>query len=103
MAGFDPSVPVMPPNSYISNFSQGTEKASLQPLAEVPNLSEKYVQPDYKANTSIGKGIEGAAEVEKSGLSLVDNVIKTNIDDTLTKGIDKIRDSFGVAQAADIE
>lgn len=103
MSTFDTPVQPVDPNRYLSSFSQGTEKASLQPLAEVPKLSEKYVSPDYKANTSAGKALEGVGEIEKSDISLVDNVIKTNIDDKLNAGINKIRDSFGVAQAADIE
>lgn len=101
MASFDPTVPTIQPDRNLSYFSQGTDKANLQPLAEVPKLSEKYVSPDYKADTSLGQGLTGAAEFGKAGLSLADNVIKQNIDKTLNDGIDKIRDSFGVAQAAD--
>lgn len=100
MASFDPAVPQGNPQSFL-NFSQGTDKAQLQPLAEVPKLSEKYVQPDYKSNTSVGQGLKGAGELADSAVKLTDQVIQQNVDDTLHKGIDDIRDSFGVAQAAD--
>lgn len=101
MATFDTPVPVMQPNQNLENFSRGTNSLNLQPLAEVPKLSEKYVQPDYKANTSVGKGLEGLGVDISDDIGLATGIIKQNIDDTLNTGINKIRDSFGVAQAAD--
>lgn len=103
MANFDPSVPAIQPNGYLSSFSQGTDRASLQPLAEVPKLSEKYVSPDYKANTSTGQGIADLGKLETVGVSLATDVIKQNVDESLNSGIKKIQDSFGVAAATDIE
>lgn len=100
MASFDPNVPAVNPQSFLNN-SQGTDRAQFQPLAESPRLSEKYVQPDYRANTSIGQGLKGLGELGDSAIKLTDQVIQQNVDDTLHKGIDSIRDSFGVAQAAD--
>lgn len=102
MATFDPSVPDIEPKRNISSFSQGTEPARMQPLAEVPKLSEKYVSPDYKANTSVGKAFEGLGESVKADVGLVENIVKSNISDTLNDGIKKIQDGFGVAQAADM-
>lgn len=102
MAGFNPAIQPTRDPSYERNWSQGTDRASLQPLADVPSLSTKYVEPDYKVNRSGGTLLEGTGEVAKAGLTLSDNIIKQNIDDTLNKGIEKIRDSFGVAQASDL-
>lgn len=101
MATFDPSVPDIEPKRTIASFSQGTEPARMQPLAEVPKLSEKYVQPDYKANTSGGRALEGLGEDLKSDVGLADKIIHEKADQALTSSIDKIRDSFGVAAAAD--
>lgn len=103
MATFDPNVQTIEPNRKLADFSQGTSNASLQPLAEVPQLSTKVVEPDFKVNKSAGGLFEGLGEVDKAGLTLTDNIIKQNIDDTLNTGINKIRDSFGVAAATDIE
>lgn len=102
MASFDTPVAPMQPNSYLSSYSQGTDRASLQPLAEVPKLSEKYVSPDYKANTTGGQALSDVGKLETLGVDLADGVIKQNIDDNLNSGINKIRDSFGVAQATNI-
>lgn len=85
--------------SYLGN-SQGTDRASLQPLASVPELSTKYVQPDYQANRSTGKAIEGVGSLAEAALKLTDAVIQRKADDTLTQGIQKIRDEFGVGDAA---
>lgn len=100
MASFDPTIQKTNDPSYLG-YSQGTDKANLQPLATVPDVNVRYEKPDYKANNSWGKLLEGAGEDAKAGMTLTDNVIKKNIDDTLNTGINKIRDSFGVAAAAD--
>ena len=85
--------------SYLG-FSQGTDKAALQPLASVPELNTKYVQPDYKANTSLGKLFEGVGNIADAGIKLTDNIVKKNLNEDLSKAINNVRDSFGVAQAA---
>lgn len=100
MATFDPNVQKTNDPSYLG-YSQGTEKASLQPLATGQDISTRYVQPDYKSDHSLGRLFEGLGDVGKAGLNLTDSVIKQNIDADLNKGINKIRDSFGVAAAAD--
>lgn len=81
-------------------FSQGTDRASLQPLASVPELSTKYVSPDYQANKTAGSAIKEIGDLGEAGLKLTDAVIQKKADDVLTAGIDKIRDSFGVGAAA---
>lgn len=86
--------------SYL-NSSQGTDRASLQPLAKDVDLNLKIYQPDYKANTSAGQAIKGIGDIFEAGVKLTDQVITKKASDTLTKGIDEIRDSFGVAAAAD--
>lgn len=101
MATFDPGVASIDPKNTERNFSQGTNSLALQPLAEVPKLSEKYVQPDYKANTSTGKGIAEAGTELTAGLGLADAVIKQNVSETLVKGFTDVQNSFGVAQATD--
>lgn len=98
MAAFDPNVPKTNDPSYLG-YSQGTEKASLQPLASDPGLSTRYVQPDYRSDHSLGKLFEGIGDIGKTAVSVTDGVIKKNIDDDLNKGINSIRDSFGVAGA----
>jgi len=67
----------------------------------VPELSTKYVSPDYKADTSSGQALKGLGDLGELGIKLTDAVITQKATDTLTKGINEIRDSFGVAQAAD--
>lgn len=86
--------------SYL-NSSQGTDRASLQQLSTVPELSTKYVTPDYQASRAAGTGIKGLGDLAEAGIKLTDQVIQEKADQTLRKGIDGIRDSFGVAQAAD--
>lgn len=86
--------------SYVGS-SRGTDNASLQQLAQVPELNTKYVQPDYKANTSYGRLFEGLSEIGGSAVKATDAIIKKNINDSVNQGINDIRDSFGVAQAAD--
>lgn len=81
--------------------SQGTDRAQLQPLAEVPKLSEKYVSPDWAVDKSAGAAIKGIGDLADSAVKLTDAVIQKKANDVLTDGIDKIRDSFGVGQAAD--
>jgi len=81
--------------------SQGTDRASLQPLASVPDLSTKTITPDFKPNTTTGTAIKGLGDLGSAALSLTDAVIQQKATDTLRKGIDDIRDGFGVAQAAD--
>src|SRR5664279_2402575 len=83
------------------NFSQGTDRASLQPLASVPELSTKYVQPDYQVNKTKGAAVKDVGDLGEAALKLTDAVIQRKADDVLTAGIDKIRDSFGVGAAAD--
>ena len=85
--------------SYLGN-SQGTDRASLQPLSTVPDLSTKYVQPDYQANKTTGKAIEGVGQLAEQALKLTDAIIQRKADDTLTQGIQKIRDEFGVGDAS---
>lgn len=85
--------------SYLGN-SQGTDRASLQPLASVPELSTKYVQPDYQANKSAAVGLKGLGDLGEAALKLTDAVIQRKADDVLTKGIQDIRDSFGVGAAS---
>lgn len=87
--------------SYL-NSSQGTDRASLQPLAQVPDLNLKVYQPDHKANLSAGTAIKGLGDIFEAGVKLTDQVITKKASDTLSKGIDEIRDRFGVAQAADL-
>jgi hypothetical protein len=100
MAGFNETPRPSNDPSYLG-FSQGTEKASLQPLAQVPELNTKYVQPDYRANRSAGSLFEGLADIGKSAVAAADGIIKKNIDDNLNEGINKIRDGFGVGAAVD--
>lgn len=85
--------------SYLGN-SQGTDRASLQPLSTVPDLSTKYVQPDYQANKTTGKAIEGVGQLAEQAIKLTDAIIQRKADDTLTQGIQKIRDEFGVGDAS---
>jgi hypothetical protein len=85
--------------SYLGN-SQGTDRASLQPLASVPELSTKVTTPDYQANRSTGKALEGLGSLAEAALKLTDAVIQRKADDTLTQGIQKIRDEFGVGDAS---
>lgn len=85
--------------SYLGN-SQGTDRASLQPLASVPELSTKYVQPDHQVNRTTGTAIKGLGDLAESALKLTDAVIQRKADDVLTKGIQDIRDSFGVGAAS---
>jgi hypothetical protein len=99
MAGFNDTPNPTNDPSYLG-YSQGTDKASLQPLAQVPELNTKYVSPDYKANRSLGSLFEGLGEIGKTAVTVTDGIIKKNIDDNLNEGINKIRDSFGVGQAA---
>lgn len=86
--------------SYLG-YSRGTDNASLQPLAGVPSLETKYVQPDYKANNTFGKLFEGLGQLGTDAVKFSDDIIKNNINKDLTKGISAIRDSFGVAAAAE--
>jgi hypothetical protein len=103
MANFSPPVnPTSDPSYMGNNFTQGTDRAQLQPLAEVPGLSVRVYTPDYTANKTAGQALEGISKLGDLGVSLTDAAIKNKLDDTLHKGIDQIRDSFGVAQAADI-
>jgi hypothetical protein len=60
------------------------------------------VQPHYKADESTGQLFKNIGQLGDMALRLTDNVIKQQADDTLTQGINQIRDSFGVAQAADL-
>src|SRR5690242_6439878 len=85
--------------SYLGS-SQGTDRASLQPLASVPELSTRVTTPDYAVNRSAGNAIKGAGELTEAALKLTDAVIQRKVDDTLTEGINRIRDSFGVGAAA---
>lgn len=96
------NVPVDKTNdpSYLG-YSRGTDNASLQPLAGVPELNTKYVQPDYKANTSFGKLFEGLGQVGTDAVKFADDIIKDNINKDVSKGVSAIRDSFGVAAAAE--
>jgi hypothetical protein len=100
MAGFNPQVQKTNDPTYLGS-SQGTDRASLQPLASVPELSTKYVQPEHKTDQSSGTLAKGLGDVGGAALTLTDQVIQQNATDTLRKGIDEIRDSFGVAAAAD--
>lgn len=86
--------------SYL-NSSQGTDRASLQPLAGVPDLSTKYVQPDWATDKSAAIGIKGVGDLAENALKLTDAVIQKKADDILTTGINSIRDEFGVAAAVD--
>lgn len=85
--------------SYLG-YSRGTDNASLQPLAELPKLNEKYVSPEYKANTSFGKLFQGLGELDTDATTAADNAVKNSINRDVTKGINEVRDSFGVAAAA---
>lgn len=85
--------------SYLG-YSQGTDKAGLQPLAAVPDLNTKYVQPDYRANTSLGKLFENVGNIADSAVKFTDKVITKNLNEDLTKSINDVRDSFGVGEAA---
>lgn len=85
--------------SYLG-ASQGTDRASLQPLASVPDLSTKTVTPDYQANTTAGKAVKGIGDLGEAAIKLTDAVIQQKADDTLTSGLEKIRNEFGVAAAA---
>lgn len=100
MAGFNTPVQKTNDPTYLGS-TQGTDRASLQPLAQVPDLSTKLSTPDYKSDTSTGTGIKGLGDLGSAALTLTDQVIQQNATDTLRKGIDDIRDSFGVAAAAD--
>lgn len=86
--------------SYLG-YSRGTDNASLQPLAGVPSLETKYVQPDYKANTTFGKLFEGLGQLGTDAVKFSDDIIKNNITKDISKGVSAIRDSFGVAAAAE--
>jgi hypothetical protein len=85
--------------SYL-NSSQGTDRASLQPLASVPDLNLKIYQPDHKVDRSAGTAVKGLGDIFEAGVKLTDQIITKKASDVLSKGIDEIRDSFGVAQAA---
>lgn len=97
---FNPEVPDVGLPSP-GSFDKGTSQAQLQPLAQVPNLNARYFRPDYKANTATGQAISDVGSLFSEAGKLTDAVIQQNVDDTLHQGINNIRDSFGVAAAAD--
>lgn len=101
MAGFNETPKQSNDPSYLG-YSRGTDNATLQPLAQVPELNTKYVQPDYKANRSMGSLFEGLGKIGNDAVQAVDGIIKKNIDDTLNKSINEIRDGFGGGAAKDL-
>lgn len=86
--------------SYLG-YSRGTDNAALRPLAQVPELNTKYVQPDYKTDLTYGRLLEGLGTLSTDAVKFTDDVIKNNLNKDLTKSINTVRDSFGVAAAAE--
>lgn len=100
MARIDTPVNPTGDPSYTGNqFTQGTDRASLQPLASVPQLSTKFYEPDHKVNNTAGKAIEGLGSLFEAGVTATDSAITNQVNDTLQKGLSGIRDSFTTAQA----
>lgn len=97
MAQFNPEPQPTRDPSYLGT-SQGTDRASFQPIPEAPG-TRTMSTPDYKADTTYGKLFEGVGDVLNTAVKGTDEAIKGHIKTDLYSQLDAIRDQFGVAKA----
>lgn len=82
--------------SYLN--SQGTERASLQPIPQAFS-TQTMTPPNANPDTTYGKLFEGVGDVLNTAVKGTDEAIKGHVRDDLYAQLDKIRDQFGVAKA----
>jgi hypothetical protein len=98
MATFAPEPQKSNDPSYLGT-SQGTEKASFQPLASTPNLQQAPSTPNYSSDTTYGKIFAGVSDVLDTTVGALDKSVKIASEDELRTRLENVRNMFGVAQA----
>lgn len=99
MATFSPEPQRSNDPSYLG-ISQGTEKASLQPLADNQRLHGAPSSPNYSSDNTYGKIFAGVGDVLDTTTQGLDKAIKIDSEQQLRSRLESVRDQFGVAQAS---